>query len=199
MNLARCYLKRIPALNGWSARMASMAIGISRRMVRQHCPTCQISRECSSSSSAGSWTKSTSGEYMYDIDGGRKESTSSVLTSDVWMQRATLAVMSLLHAIFLLARSFFFPSGNRISPDKQPAIPEIAMNSRDLLAEKSGDELLLLKHLADGYYIRAKSFLAACRPYLARKVGDRDALYSSSQTAHIDFTLITPTPSRPSP
>jgi hypothetical protein len=28
----------------------------------------------------------------------------------------------------------------------------------------------LLKQLADGYYMRCKAFLAACRPHLARKV-----------------------------
>ena len=153
-----------------------MAIGVSRKMVRQHCPSSQLSKEHSSTSSSASRTKSKSGEYLSAIDGGGKESTSSVLTSDAWMQSATQAVLSLLHALFLLACSLFIPSGNHVSPHKHSAIPEMIVSSRDVLAGRSPEELLLFKQLADGHYIRAKAFLAASRPYLARKVCYRDAL-----------------------
>jgi hypothetical protein len=163
LNLARCYLKRVPHLAGWSIRMASLAIGISSKQLRP----LLLKQEALDQSSDLSLSSLLS--HTRESESLSAESTFLLIAKRV-LTFLWISISS------ILAR-FGFPSTSnreivasiaaetrsnpRRSEDKNMNIKYVAKNE---------EEMLVVKQLVDGYFMRGKALLAASRPQLAKKV-----------------------------
>ena len=144
--------------------MASLAIGISRKLLRSQIQKRGIMEDSTDLSSSLTSSSNIRGSETLQI-----ESTFLLLAKKI-----LVFLWTLICSIF--AQFGFLPTPNREKVGEMRA----AINSTPSSMEKkvrdtkntikNDDELLIIKQLVDGYFLRSKALLAASRPLLAKKV-----------------------------
>jgi hypothetical protein len=196
MNIARCNMKKNPPQTGWCVRMTSMAIGISRMMLLAH-PSYSSSAECEERSveSSSKLSNSLNLKNEESVTDGRSSSYSApangqkstnvkknTFSTKIYNFLSIFFPLPTLYAIFgLLFRGlylYFFD--NRVVDIRDKSEVLSGLNSKsgendrifsDVTGEEVNEEVLWIrKQLRDGYYMRCKALLQACRPQLAKQV-----------------------------
>lgn len=191
MNIARCSIKKVPPHTGWCVRVTSMSIGISRMMLLERSLT--SNSECDGKSSNSFNLKKK--EIMTD---DRSSSSSARVEVEVDSERCTIIkIQNLytklyiffssflsLHIFYAMFSSFlraiYFVFGYQlVDRGKKSEVlcagtPNSAENRRvfpDMTGKEVSKEVQIIrKQLSDGYYLRCKALLLACRPQLAKQV-----------------------------
>ena len=189
MNIARCSIKKVPPHTGWCVRMTSMSIGISRMMLLERSLT--SNSECEGKSSGSFNLKNK--EIMTD-----DRSSSSSSSTRVDSQRCTIIKIKnlysklftffssflSLHIFYAMFSSFlwaiYFVFGNQVvdrgkTNEVLRAVTPNSAENRRIFPDMTGKEVskevqIIRKQLSDGYYLRCKALLLACRPQLAKQV-----------------------------
>lgn len=142
-----------------------MAIGISRKMLN----TLLLKQEILDQSTDLSLSASSSSRILQS-KAPETESTFLLMTKSV-LHFLWISICS------ILARFGFLSTSNRekaaTTAAKIKSVPGHTDKMKDVIkiAVINEDELLIVKQLVDGYFMRGKALLAASRPHLAKKVG----------------------------
>jgi hypothetical protein len=191
MNIARCDMKKNPPQIGWCVRMTSMAIGISRMMLLAH-PSYSSSAECEERSMESSSKLSNSlnlkneesvgdgKSSSYSAPANQQKSTNvkkDTFSTKVYNFLSIFFPLPTLYAIFGVFYFCFF--GNRVVENSNNEVlsglsSQTGNNDRifsDITDKEVSEEVQWIrKQLSDGYYMRCKALLQACRPQLAKQV-----------------------------
>ena len=193
MNIARCNMKKSPPQTGWCVRMTSMAIGISRMMLLAH-PSYSSSAECEERS-VESYSKLSNSLNLKNeervVDGksssfsapaNEQKSTNAkkdTFSTKVYYFLSIFFPLTTLHATFglLFGALYFYFFGNRVV-EKNEVLSGLNSKSGEndrIFSDMRGEEVSevvqwIRKQLSDGYYMRCKALLQACRPQLAKQV-----------------------------
>ena len=186
MNIARCNMKKNPPQTGWCVRMTSMAIGISRMMLLAH-PSYSSSAECEERSveSSSKLSNSLNLKNEESVADGKSSSYSApangqkstnvkkdTFSTKIYNFLSIFFPLTTLRAIFglLFGALYFYFFGNRVVDIRDRS----ENNDRiftDITEEEVNEEVQWIrKQLSDGYYMRCKALLQACRPQLAKQV-----------------------------
>ena len=196
MNIARCSMKKNPPQIGWCVRMTSMAIGINRMMLLAH-PTYSSSAECEERSieSSSRQHNSLNLENKESVADGRPSSSSAPAneqrSTDVKKDTFSTktynflsiffplpALYAIFGVIFRVLYFYFFENREVEIGEKSEEPSGLTSKSGDnerVFSGMTGKEVSeevqwFRKQLGDGYYMRCKALLQACRPQLAKQV-----------------------------
>lgn len=195
MNIARCNMKKNPPQTGWCVRMTSMAIGINRMMLVAHSSSSSAECEEHSVESPLKSTNSLNLKNKESVVDGRSSSYSApaneqrstnvkkdTFSTKIYKFLSIFFPLPTLHAIFgLLFRViYFYFFGNRVVEIREKSEVLSGSTSKpgnndrifpDMTGKEGSKEVQLIrKQLSDGYYMRCKALLHACRPQLAKQV-----------------------------
>jgi hypothetical protein len=194
MNIARCSMKKSPPQTGWCVRMTSLAIGISRMMLLAHpsSPECEEHSAESPLKSANTLNNLQNEESVadersssYSAPANEQRSTNvkkDTIFTKIYNFLSIFFPLSTIRTIFGLFFGvlYFCFFGNRVVETREKSevlsglTTKTGMNDRnfpDMTGEEVSEEVQLIrKQLRDGYYLRCKALLHACRPQLAKQV-----------------------------
>ena len=187
MNIARCNMKKYPPRTGWCVRMTSMAIGINKMMLLAR-SSAQESYSTEPSSSSNSNLAQVKAQRSTNM---KKEN----FTSKMYNFFAFFFPLPVFYAIFssfigaiyiyFENRSVTIEEKNQVpcvvNPNpkeiKQKIVPDMTGKEEVSVSVSVSDEVRMVrKQLSDGYYMRCKALILACRPQLAKQVKETSKL-----------------------